>query len=49
MPPMSHGPQDPFVEGDMTNVELRDALMDLTRLIITQDQVVTNNLIAQAN
>ena len=42
-------PQDPFVEGDMTNAELRDALMNLTQLMTAQAQVVNNHFVAQAN
>ena len=42
-------PQDPFVEGDMTNAELRDALMNLTQLMTAQSHVVNNHLVGQAN
>ena len=41
--------QDPFVEGDMTNSEFRDALMNLTQLMTAQAQVVNNHFVAQAN
>ena len=33
--------QTPFVEGDMTNAELRAALLNLTQLMTTQDQAMT--------
>ena len=41
--------QSPFVEGDMTNVELRSVLMNLTQLMTTQVDVVNNHFVAQAN
>ena len=47
MPPMPQAPQAPFVEGDMKSAELRAFLMNLTQLMIDQDQVVTNHLVAQ--
>ena len=45
MPPI---PQAPFVEGDMTNAELRAALMNLTQLMTAQAHDVNNHLVAQA-
>lgn len=41
-------PQAPYVEGDITNVEIRDALRVLTQLMTTQAQVVTSHVVAQA-
>ena len=46
MPPM---PLAPLIEGDMTNAELRDALMNVTQLMTAQAQVVNNHFVAQAN
>ena len=42
-------PQDPFVEGDMTNAEFRAALMNLTQLLTAQFHVVNNHFIDQSN
>ena len=46
VPPM---PQDPFVEEDMTNAELRDDLMNLTKLMMAQAHVVINHFVTQDN
>ena len=46
---MRQGPQAPYVEGDMNNADIRAALRVLTQLMTTQDQVITNHLVAQAN
>ncbi|TMX04629.1 hypothetical protein EJD97_006607 [Solanum chilense] len=47
--PMPKAPQVPFVEGEMTNAELRTALMNFTQLMKTQAQVVTNDLVDLGN
>ena len=49
MPPMSQSPQDPYIKGDMTNVEIRDAFRVMRKLMTTQDHVVSNDVVAQAN
>ena len=49
MSPMPQAPQAPFVEGDMTNAELRAFLINLTQLMMAQAQVVTNYLVGQGN
>ncbi|TMX00843.1 hypothetical protein EJD97_025840 [Solanum chilense] len=49
MPPMPQGPQATYVEGDMTNVEIRADLRILTHLMMTQAHVVTNHVGAHAN
>ncbi|TMX05318.1 hypothetical protein EJD97_024694 [Solanum chilense] len=46
---MHQAPLDPFVEGDMTNAELRAALMNTTQLMMAQAQVVTNHFLSQGN
>ena len=46
MPPMG---QAPFVEGDMTNAELRASVMNLTELMTAQAHVFNNHFIVQAN
>ena len=46
MPPM---PQDPFVDGDMTNSKLVVSIMNLNQLMIAQDHVINNNFVFQAN
>ena len=46
VPPM---PQDLFAKRDMTNAELRDALMNLTQLMASQAHVVNNHFVAQSN
>ena len=38
-----------FVEGHMTNAELRFALMNLTQLLTAQDHVINNHFVAQSN
>ena len=43
VPPL---PQATFVEGDMTNRELRTALMNRTRIMTTQAHVVKTHFIA---
>ena len=42
-------PQDPFIEGDMTNAELRAALMNFTQLMTALTHVVNNPFMGQAN
>ena len=58
MPPEPKEPQVPqmlpilqahFVEGHMTNAELRPALMNFTQLMTAQDHVINNHFVAQAN
>ena len=46
MPSTSEGPQSPLFKGDMTNTELRDALINLTQLVMAQDHVVNNHFVA---
>ncbi|TMW97730.1 hypothetical protein EJD97_005070 [Solanum chilense] len=41
--------QAPFVEGDMTNADLRPAVMNLTQLIMAQAHVVNNHFVTQDN
>ena len=48
MPPIPHGPQLPMSKGIMTNAEIRDALRLFTKLMMTQAQVVTNQVVDQA-
>ena len=45
-PQVTHMPQYPFVEEDMTNAELRASLMNFTQLMTAQAQVITNHLVA---
>lgn len=42
-------PQTLFVEGDMTNAEWRDALMNFTQLMTAQAHVFNNHFVARAN
>lgn len=49
MTPMPQGPQNPHVEGYMTNEDITVALIALTQLMMTQDHVVTNHVISQDN
>ena len=49
MPLMRKGPQDSYVERDMTNTEIRYSLSVLTKLMTTQAQIVTNHEVAYAN
>ena len=42
-------PQAPFIEGNMTNPELRDALMNLIQLMRAQAKIFINHLVAQVN
>ena len=49
MPPMPQVPQAPYIERDITNVEIRLALKVFTQLMTTQSQVITNNVATQAN
>ena len=42
-------PQDPLVEGYITNAELRAALKNLTQLMTTQVNVNNNHFVAQAD
>lgn len=42
-------PQAPFIEGDMTNLELKEALMNLTQPVMVQAQFVSNKIVAQVN
>ena len=46
MPPMHHAL---FVEGDMTNLELWDALIKIIQLMMTNDHVFNNHFVGQAN
>ena len=46
---MQQGPQAPYVEGDMTSVQIRVALRSLTQLMTTQAHVITNYVVEQAN
>ena len=49
MPPMPQGPQDPYIEGNITNADKRIALRDMTQVMMTQNHVVTNHVVAKAN
>ena len=42
-------PQAPYVQGDMSNAEIRVDLRALTQFITTQDKVITNDVVAQDN
>ena len=46
VPPMPHAP---FFERDMTNMELRDAQINFTPLMMAQAHVVSHNFVAQDN
>ena len=48
-PPTTQAPQAPFVEGEMTNADLRAAPMNLTQIMTDQAQVVTNHLVDKLN
>ena len=48
-PQLPSMPQDDFVWGDITNVYMRSALMNLTQLITAQAHVVNNYFVTPAN
>ena len=49
VPQVTLMPQDPFIKGDITNVDLMDALMNLTQHMTVQAHVVNNHFVAQEN
>ena len=49
MPQIVSMPHAPFDEGDMTNAELRNALINLTQLMMDQAHVVNNHFVSQPN
>ena len=49
MPHVPQCPQASQVEGYINNAYIKDALMDLTQLMMTQVHFPTNHLVAQAN
>lgn len=49
MSPIPQASQVPFVEGDITDAYLRDALINFTKLMTNQAQVVTTHLVAPWN
>ena len=51
-PQLPQGPQAPYVEGDIPNVEIKNAFQTLSQLMMTQAQVITTHaqaMTAQAN
>ena len=46
---MQQRPQAPYVEVDMTSVQIRVALRSLSQLMMTQAHVINNHVVAQAN
>ena len=47
MPSMDQGPQAPYVEGDMNNVEIWPAIRIVNQLMNNEAQVITNHLAAK--